>query len=156
MRIGINPKKFDITSENNTKLVSKKLSEHLKIGDIVCLFGNLGVGKTTFIKYLINFFQKKNKGGTIEVPSPTFNILNEYKVKEFKILHFDLYRLKDKDEINNLGMFENKNDSLILIEWPEIIVNEISNFIKLDFQYSNNFKKRTLSISLNKNKNLKK
>ncbi len=156
MRIGINPKKFDITSENNTKLVSKKLSERLNIGDIVCLFGNLGVGKTTFIKYLINFFQKKNKGGISEVPSPTFNILNEYKVKEFKILHFDLYRLKDKDEINNLGMFENKNDALILIEWPEIIVNEISNFIKLDFQYSNNFKKRTLSISLNKNKNLKK
>ena len=152
MRIGINPKKFDITSENNTKVLSEKLSENLKIGDVVCLFGNLGVGKTTFIKYLINFLQKKNKVSPIEVPSPTFNILNEYKVKEFKILHFDLYRLRDKDEINNLGMFENKNDSLILIEWPEIIVNEISNFIKLDFQYSNNFKKRTLSISLNKNK----
>ena len=152
MRIGINPKKFDITSENNTKVLSEKLSENLKIGDVVCLFGNLGVGKTTFIKYLINFLQKKNKVSTIEVPSPTFNILNEYKVKEFKILHFDLYRLRDKDEINNLGMFENKNDSLILIEWPEIIVNEISNFIKLDFEYSDNFKKRTLSISLNKNK----
>mgnify|MGYP001292135829 FL=1 len=152
MRIGINPKKFDITSENNTKVLSEKLSENLKIGDVVCLFGNLGVGKTTFIKYLINFLQKKNKVSTIEVPSPTFNILNEYKVKEFKILHFDLYRLRDKDEINNLGMFENKNDSLILIEWPEIIINEISNFIKLDFEYSDNFKKRTLSISLNKNK----
>ena len=152
MRIGINPKKFDITSENNTKVLSEKLSEYLKIGDVVCLFGNLGVGKTTFIKYLINFLQKKNKVSTIEVPSPTFNILNEYKVKEFKILHFDLYRLRDKDEINNLGMFENKNDSLILIEWPEIIINEISNFIKLDFEYSDNFKKRTLSISLNKNK----
>ena len=59
MRIGINPKKFDITSENNTKKISEKLSEHLKIGDIVCLFGNLGVGKTTFIKYLINFFLKR-------------------------------------------------------------------------------------------------
>ena len=152
MRIGINPKKFDITSEHNTKVLSEKLSENLKIGDVVCLFGNLGVGKTTFIKYLINFLQKKNKVSTIEVPSPTFNILNEYKVKEFKILHFDLYRLRDKDEINNLGMFENKNDSLILIEWPEIIINEISNFIKLDFEYSDNFKKRTLSISLNKNK----
>ena len=152
MRIGINPKKFDITSEHNTKVLSEKLSENLKSGDVVCLFGNLGVGKTTFIKYLINFLQKKNKVSTIEVPSPTFNILNEYKVKEFKILHFDLYRLRDKDEINNLGMFENKNDSLILIEWPEIIINEISNFIKLDFEYSDNFKKRTLSISLNKNK----
>ena len=156
MRIGINPKKFDITSENKTKVVSEKLSECLKIGDIVCLFGNLGVGKTTFIKYLINFFQKKNKGTIIEVHSPTFNILNEYKVKEFKILHFDLYRLRDKNEINNLGIFENKKDSLILIEWPEIIVNEVSNFIKLDFKYSNNFKKRTLTISLIKNKNFKK
>ena len=74
MRIGINPKKFDITSENNTKLVSKKLSEHLNIGDIVCLFGNLGVGKTTFIKYLINFFQKKNKGGISEVPLSLIHI----------------------------------------------------------------------------------
>ena len=59
MRIGINPKKFDITSENNTRAVSEKLSEGLKIGDIVCLFGNIGVGKTTFIKYLINHLQKK-------------------------------------------------------------------------------------------------
>ena len=150
MRIGINPKKFDITSENNTKLVSKKLSEHLKIGDIVCLFGNIGVGKTTFIKYLINSFQKKNKRSTIEVPSPTFNILNEYNFKEFKILHFDLYRLRDKSEINNLGIFEDRNNSLILIEWPELIINEISNFIKLDFKYSNNFKKRSLSINLKK------
>ena len=150
MRIGINPKKFDITSENNTRAVSEKLSEGLKIGDIVCLFGNIGVGKTTFIKYLINSFQKKNKGSTIEVPSPTFNILNEYKVKEFKILHFDLYRLRDKSEINNLGIFEDRNNSLILIEWPEIIINEISNFIKLDFKYSNNYKKRSLSINLKK------
>ena len=150
MRIGINPKKFDITSENNTRAVSEKLSEGLKIGDIVCLFGNIGVGKTTFIKYLINSFQKKNKGSTIEVPSPTFNILNEYNIKEFKILHFDLYRLRDKDEINNLGIFEDRNDSLILIEWPEIIINEISNFIKLDFKYSNNFKKRSVSINLKK------
>lgn len=150
MRIGINPKKFDITSENNTRAVSEKLSEGLKIGDIVCLFGNIGVGKTTFIKYLINSFQKKNKGSTIEVPSPTFNILNEYNIKEFKILHFDLYRLRDKDEINNLGIFEDRNNSLILIEWPELIINEISNFIKLDFKYSNNFKKRSLSINLKK------
>ena len=150
MRIGINPKKFDITSENNTRAVSEKLSEGLKIGDIVCLFGNIGVGKTTFIKYLINSFQKKNKGSTIEVPSPTFNILNEYNIKEFKILHFDLYRLRDKSEINNLGIFEDRNNSLILIEWPELIINEISNFIKLDFKYSNNFKKRSLSINLKK------
>ena len=150
MRIGINPKKFDITSENNTRAVSEKLSEGLKIGDIVCLFGNIGVGKTTFIKYLINSFQKKNKGSAIEVPSPTFNILNEYNIKEFKILHFDLYRLRDKDEINNLGIFEDRNDSLILIEWPELIINEISNFIKLDFKYSNNFKKRSVSINFKK------
>ena len=124
MRIGINPKKFDITSEHNTKVLSEKLSENLKIGDVVCLFGNLGVGKTTFIKYLINFLQKKNKVSTIEVPSPTFNILNEYKVKEFKILHFDLYRLRDKSEINNLGIFEDRKNQTI------IIISIIDNLIK--------------------------
>ena len=91
MRIGTNSKKLDISSEINTKKVSERFAEFLKPGDLVCLFGDLGVGKTTFIKYLINYLQKKFQENTTEVSSPTFNILNEYKINNINIHHYDLY-----------------------------------------------------------------
>ncbi len=147
MHIGTNFKKLDISSEINTKTVSERFSEFLKPGDLVCLFGDLGVGKTTFIKYLINNLQNKYNENITEVSSPTFNILNEYKIKNLNILHYDLYRLQDTREIENLGIYEGLENNITLIEWPEIISKNLKNFIKLNFKYENDFDKRSVTIS---------
>tara|TARA_B100001027_G_scaffold120949_1_gene83537 strand:- start:284 stop:757 length:474 start_codon:yes stop_codon:yes gene_type:complete len=147
MHIGTNSLKLDITTEIETKKLAEKLSNFLKKGDVVFLFGEMGTGKTTFAKYLINSMQTKNNEDILEVQSPTFNILNEYKVSGLKILHYDLYRLKDKKELENLGQIKNQNDKLILIEWPELIEDNVFSTVSLKFAYEDDLNKRSLSIS---------
>ena len=147
MHIGTNSLKLDITTEIETKKLAEKLSNFLKKGDVVFLFGEMGTGKTTFAKYLINSMQTKNNEEILEVQSPTFNILNEYKVSGLKILHYDLYRLKDKKELENLGQIKNQNDKLILIEWPELIEDNVFSTVSLKFAYEDDLNKRSLSIS---------
>ena len=147
MHIGTNSLKLDITTEIETKKLAEKLSNFLKKGDVVFLFGEMGTGKTTFAKYLINSMQTKNNEDILEVQSPTFNILNEYEVSGLKILHYDLYRLKDKKELENLGQIKNQNDKLILIEWPELIEDNVFSTISLKFAYEDDLNKRSLSIS---------
>ena len=153
MHIGTNSIKLDITTEIDTKKLAEKLSNFLKKGDIVFLFGEMGTGKTTFVKYLINSMQMKNNEDILEVQSPTFNILNEYEVNGLKILHYDLYRLKDKKELENVGQIKNQTDKLILIEWPELIEDNVSSTISINFAYEDDLYKRSLSIS-SSNKNL--
>ena len=101
----------------------------------------MGVGKTTFIRYLINKFQKNNKLKITEVTSPTFNLLNEYQINKIKINHYDLFRLKSNEEIKDLNLFENNNNTITLIEWPEIIEEKPKNLIELIFEYEKDFKK---------------
>ena len=153
MHIGTNSIKLDITKEIETKKLAEKLSNFLKKGDVVFLFGEMGTGKTTFVKYLINSMQMKNNEDILEVQSPTFNILNEYEVNGLKILHYDLYRLKDKKELENVGQIKNQTDKLILIEWPELIEDNVSSTISINFAYEDDLYKRSLSIS-SSNKNL--
>ena len=150
MLIGTNPKKLDISSETRTRTVSEKFSELLKPGDVICLFGDLGVGKTTFIRYLINNLQKKYNEQISEILSPSFNILNEYKIKNLNIHHYDLYRVKDIREIDNLGIHNGLKNNITLIEWPEIIIKNLKNFISLNFKYENDYVKRSITISTNK------
>ena len=107
MPIAIKNSIIDISSEETTKELAKELSNYLKGGEIIFLYGEMGVGKTTFVKYLINQFQIKKNIQTTEVTSPTFNLLNEYEVNDLVIKHYDLFRLKDKSEITNLDLFEN-------------------------------------------------
>ena len=149
MHIGINSKKFDITSEIKTKEISEKLTHYLKRGDVVFLYGEVGTGKTTFVKHFINFLQKKRNEIVDEIPSPTFNILNEYEIKDLKILHYDLYRIKDHNELMNLGQIINHNDALTFIEWPDLVKNSISEFLSLNFFYEDDLQKRSLTISTN-------
>ncbi len=137
---------INLSSEKKTEELAEKISKKLKLGHVVFFVGEMGVGKTTFIKYLINNFQKKNKLKITEVTSPTFNLLNEYKINKVKINHYDLFRIKNLDEIKNLGLFEDISKSITLIEWPQKIKTKPKNLIELNFEYVNDYKKRTVQI----------
>ena len=146
MHIATNSSKFDISKEIDTAKIAKKVSKIIKVGDVLFFYGDIGVGKTTFIKYLINNLQKINRSKLTEVTSPTFSIVNEYKLGNTKILHYDLYRIKDKKELKNIGLLENYKNALLLIEWPELISKKPKNLIKFFFSYEMNFKKRSMLI----------
>ena len=146
MPIAIKNSIIDISSEETTKELAKGLSNYLKGGEIIFLYGEMGVGKTTFVKYLINNLQKKNNLEQTEVTSPTFNLLNEYQFNEFKINHYDLFRLKSSEELKNLNIFEDSSTVITVIEWPQIIKKKPKNLIELIFKYNNDHKKRSVQI----------
>jgi len=137
---------IDISLEVKTAELAKNFSKVLQKGDVVFFYGEIGVGKTTFIRHLINCFQVNNFLNPTEVTSPTFNLLNEYDIGIFTILHYDLYRLNKSVDLKNIGLLENQKETLTLIEWPEKIDNKIENIISLFFKYGENMDKRFLSI----------
>ena len=146
MHIATNSEIIDISLEVKTVELAKKFSKILKKGDVVFFHGEIGVGKTTFIRYLVNFFQVNNNLKQTEVTSPTFNLVNEYDVGVFVIQHYDLYRLTNSDETKSIGLLEQQKEILTLIEWPEKINNKIKNKIDLFFKYAEDMDKRFLSI----------
>ena len=146
MPIATKSSKIDISLEKNTESISKKFSNFIRKGDIIFLYGEIGVGKTTFIKHLINNLQRKNKLKLTEVPSPTFNIVNQYKINEIIINHYDLFKIKDPKEIYNIGIFEDNSEMVTLVEWPEMIFNKPKKIIELYFSYEDDFKRRNLEI----------
>jgi len=127
----------------DTKHFSKKISTIIKQGDIIFLYGEIGVGKTTFVRFLINHLETINKIKNSEVLSPTFNIVYDYNVGNLKILHYDLYRLKNYKDISQLGIFDTSNDHIKIIEWPELIKIKPQHRIDIRFQYlkSANYRK---------------
>ena len=137
----------NLSSEKKTEELAKKISKKLKLGHVVFFVGEMGVGKTTFIRYLINNFQKQNGLKITEVTSPTFNLLNEYQIKQIKINHYDLFRINSLDEIHNLGLFDDITNAITLIEWPQKIKPKPKNLIELNFEYENDYKKRILKIN---------
>jgi tRNA threonylcarbamoyladenosine biosynthesis protein TsaE len=147
MPIAIKNSIINISSEETTKELAKEMSNYLEGGEIIFLYGEMGVGKTTFVKYLINQFQTKKKLQTTEVTSPTFNLLNEYDVDDLTIKHYDLFRLKDKSELKNLDIFENNKSTITLIEWPQLINKEkLNKTIDLIFNYENELNNRSIKI----------
>jgi len=147
MPIAIKGSKIDISSEETTKELAKDLTHYLKGGEIIYLYGEMGVGKTTFVRYLINQFQKNKKLHITEVTSPTFNLLNEYDINDLVIKHYDLFRLKDESEIINLDLFENNQNTITLIEWPQLISkNKSIKTIDLIFSYENELNNRSVKI----------
>ena len=146
MPIAIKNDKADLSSEKQTEELALKFLNKLKPGNKVFLYGEVGVGKTTFVRYLINGFQKKNKLILTEVTSPTFNLLSEYSINNLTIKHYDLYRLKNEMELDSLGLFEEEPDTITLVEWPEIIKRDLKNLIKLYFSYENDYQKRFVQI----------
>ena len=141
---------IDISNQKILFEITNKISKLIKKGDNLFLYGELGVGKTTFTRILINQLQSDNKINKTEVLSPTFNILNDYQINNLNIKHYDLYRIKQKEEIDNLGLFEEKN-AINIVEWPEILKSYKIKNIKFNFSYSENFEKRSLRISSNYN-----
>ena len=148
MPIAIKNSLIDISSEETTKELAKNFSNYLKGGEVIFLYGEMGVGKTTFVKYLINQFQMKKRLQTTEVTSPTFNLLIEYQINDLVIKHYDLFRLKDKSEFNNLDLFEKNINNITFIEWPQLVKKEKSiKAIELIFSYENEFNNRSIKIS---------
>ncbi len=127
---------MQLKSLEATQNFSKKISQIISAGDIIFLYGEIGVGKTTFVRFFINSLESKNGIKNSEVLSPTFNIVYDYDVGNLKILHYDLYRLKNYKDISQLGMFETSNDSIKIVEWPELIDLKPKDRIDIQFQYS--------------------
>ena len=146
MPIAIKSGKIDLSSEKKTEEIASQISKKLKPGNIVFLYGEMGVGKTTFVRYLINGFQKKDKLKLTEVTSPTFNLLNEYQLQKIKINHYDLFRIKSAKEIKDLDLFEESNNSITLVEWPEMINKKPKNLIELIFEYEKDHLSRSIQI----------
>ena len=149
MPIAIKDSTIDITSEKLTKELAKEFTKYLKGGEFVFLYGEMGVGKTTFVKYFINEYQKINNLTQTEITSPTFSLLNEYQVKDIRIKHYDLFRINRKEDINNLDIFEKDNKLITLIEWPQLIADRQNiKFITLTFNYLNDLNDRTVDIKI--------
>ena len=146
MPTAIKSDKIDLSSEKETEELASTFLKKIKPGCFIFLYGEIGVGKTTFIRYLINQFQKLNKLEITEVTSPTFNLLNEYQINDLKINHYDLFRLKSTEEIKNLDLFEDNKNTITLVEWPQIIKEKPKNLIELVFEYGKDHKTRSVQI----------
>ena len=147
MHIATKGSKVDISSEKKLEEFANNLSSELKKGDIFFLIGEMGVGKTTFVKYFINNLQRISKKKLTEVTSPTFNIMNEYDIGSLLIKHYDLYRLKSPNELENLNLFDENDKTILLIEWPQIIKKKPNSVTKLYFEYENEYQNRSIKIS---------
>ena len=135
-----------ISSLSDLEKIANNIKKIASPGDCIFLYGEIGVGKTTFARKLINNYELENKIKKSEVLSPTFNIVFEYDIKDFTIKHYDLYRLKNVKDIQNIGLFENTEQCITLIEWPELIKEKPLNRIDLFFKYTDDMNKRFLSI----------
>ena len=147
MPTAIKDSKIDITSEKSTRELAEKLTSYFKGGEYIFLHGEMGVGKTTFVKYFINKFQTDEQLKLTEVTSPTFNLLNEYETSHIMIKHYDLFRIKNSLEIKDLDIFDVKSQTITFIEWPQILENNAKvKSIDLLFAYENELKNRTVQI----------
>ena len=137
---------MQLKSLEDTQNFSKNISKIISSGDIIFLYGDIGVGKTTFVRFLIHHLESKNGIKKSDVLSPTFNIVYDYDVGNLKILHYDLYRLKNYKDISQLGMFETSNDSIKIVEWPELIESKPKDRVDIQFQYSKLIDSRKVKI----------
>ena len=127
-----------VKSLDHLNQISKSISLRLENGDCIFLIGEIGVGKTTFTRYLINNMQNQKGLEETEVLSPTFNLLYEYQIKDLKIMHYDLYRIKKSNELDNLGIFLESEKAVKIIEWPDLIKTPLSNKLEIHLEYGEN------------------
>ena len=137
---------MQLKSLEDTQNFSKNISKIISAGNIIFLYGEIGVGKTTFVRFFINHLENKNGIKNSDVLSPTFNIVYDYDIGKIKILHYDLYRLKNYKDISQLGMFETSKDHIKIVEWPELIESKPKDRIDVIFQYSKMMNARKIKI----------
>ena len=135
-----------VKSLEHLNSLSQKVAEKLSKNDCIFLIGEIGVGKTTFARYLINYLQEKRGEKITEVLSPTFNLLYEYELKDIKIMHYDLYRIKDEEEFKQLGIFLDNQDTIKIIEWPQLINIPLSEKLEIHLDYVKNEKEREIKF----------
>ena len=138
---------MELRSIEDTAILSKKISNIINPGDTIFLYGEIGVGKTTFVRFLINHLQVANKIKKSDVLSPTFNIVYDYDIGKIKILHYDLFRLKNYKDILELGIFESSKKDIKIIEWPELIRKKQKDRIDILFKYLKKTNSRKVEIS---------
>ena len=135
-----------VKSLEHLKQISKKISQKLKNGDCIFLIGEIGVGKTTLTRHLINNMQSQKGLKETEVLSPTFNLLYEYEIKDLKIMHYDLYRIKKAEELEHLGIFSENEKTIKIVEWPDLIKTPLTNKLEVHLEYGKNDNERKMNI----------
>lgn len=124
--------------------IASEVASSLRCGDVVLLYGDLGVGKTFFSGLLINSLSQLNH----VVTSPTFNIMQQYEVDRFTVYHYDLYRLQNAEELWQLGLDEALNNGVAIIEWPDVARHLLpKNCIEIRLSFSADPLERELSIN---------
>ena len=124
-----------VKSLDHLNKISEKILKKLDKKDCLFLVGEIGVGKTTLTRYLINNLQKQKGLSQTEVLSPTFNLLYEYEISDFKIMHYDLYRIKETKELKHLGIFSNELDAVKIVEWPDLIKTPLEDKLEIYLRY---------------------
>ncbi len=145
-----------IKSLDHLQLISKKIAEKISKKDCIFLIGEIGVGKTTLTRHLINHLQAKEGLQLTEVLSPTFNLLYEYDINDLKIMHYDLYRIQESKELQHLGIFSDYSNTIKIIEWPELLKIPLENKLEIYLSYGKNKNERKMKLKgLGKWKNFK-
>lgn len=119
--------KIFIKNQNEMVNLAAEIASKSKSGDVIALKGTLGAGKSFFAKNFINSLKEKFGEKPYEVLSPTFNLVYSYDTKKGEVFHFDLYRLKSAEELENIGFFDALKNGICLIEWPEIAAEFLKN-----------------------------
>ena len=125
-----------------SEIILKKLDKR----DFLFLIGEIGVGKTTLTRYLVNNLQKQKGLSQTEVLSPTFNLLYEYEISDFKIMHYDLYRIKETKELKHLGIFSEELDAVKIVEWPDLIKTPLQDKLEVYLRYGEKENEREIEF----------
>ena len=136
-----------IKSLDHLRLISNKIADNVSEKDCIFLIGEIGVGKTTLTRHLINNIQSQKGLKETEVLSPTFNLLYEYEIKDLKIMHYDLYRIKKTEELEHLGIFSENEKTIKIVEWPDLIKTPLTNKLEVHLEYGKNDNERKMNIN---------
>jgi len=135
-----------VKSLDHLNKISEIILKKLDKKDCLFLVGEIGVGKTTLTRYLINNLQKQKGLSPTEVLSPTFNLLYEYEISDFKIMHYDLYRIKETKELKHLGIFSEELDVVKIVEWPDLIKTPLQDKLEVHLRYGEKENERVIEF----------